>query len=144
MSELQNSMGQKVNRMPFFPIFREKSTFLMPIFCQKKRLFNIKHSALMPTYCQQNVHFLKNAVLWCHIFQFCHEKPSVSYLYLPKERHFCSNYTIFWATNDNSMPYPIFHEKNHCSHAHILSKRCLFSKNTLLSCPYFVKKSSIF
>ena len=36
--------------------------------------------------------------------------------------------------------FPDFSRKNNCSHAQILSKNCPFSKNTLLSGAYFVKK----
>ena len=36
-----------------------------------------------------------------------------------------------------------FARKNICSHAHILSKKRPFCKNTMLFCPYFVNKTSI-
>ena len=35
-----------------------------------------------------------------------------------------------------------FLRKNYCSNAHVVSKRRSFSKKTLLSCSYFVKKTS--
>ena len=63
---------------------------------------------------------------------------------LVKKRQFCQNYTILWAPKVNRMPFfrfisnkittlmPLFRQKN----VHSL-------KITMLSCPYFVIKTSI-
>ena len=72
------------------------------------------------------------------------ENPLLSSPYLVKKRQFCQNYTIFWVQKVNRMPFfPDFSRKNNCSYTHILSKNVHSLKNTLFSCPYFVKKTSI-
>ena len=43
--------ASKVNRVPFFPIFNEKITALVPIFCQKKLPFSKKDIILSKTAC---------------------------------------------------------------------------------------------
>ena len=59
-------------------------------------------------------------------------------------RQFCINYSTFWVHKVNKIPlFSDVFQKNQSSHAHILSKNYLFSKNTLFLCPYFVKKTSI-
>ena len=57
LSKLQIIMGQKVQKNKIFPIFHEKITPLVLIFCQKN--VHSKRSALMPTFCPKNVHSLK-------------------------------------------------------------------------------------
>ena len=112
---------------PFFPIFYEKIIFLMPIFYQK------------------NVHSLKNTMLSCPHFvkktsifsitqcshviflKYFMKNPPVLCPYLVNKRQFCQNYTILWAKTVNRMPF--------CFR--------FFTKKALLSCPYFVKKTSI-
>ena len=59
------------------------------------------------------------------------ENPLLSCPYLVKKRQFCQNYTILWANKVNRMPF--FSDlswKNHCSHAHIWSKKRPFSRKT--------------
>ena len=64
--------------------------------------------------------------------------------FLVKKRQFCQNYSTFWVHKVNKIPlFSDVFQKNQRSHAHILSKNYLFSKNTLFLCPYFVKKTSI-
>ena len=58
-------------------------------------------------------------------------------------RPFCRNYTVLWAIKVNKIPFfPISHEKNNAL-MHLFCKKREFSKNTKVSCPYFVKKTSI-
>ena len=61
---------------PFFPIFHEKITALISIFCQKNLFSLKKHIVLMSIFYEKNVHSLKNTVLSCHSFQIFHEKPN--------------------------------------------------------------------
>ena len=69
--------AKKVNRMPFPPIFQEKTTSLMPIFC-KKRPFSKKPTALVPIFCRKNVHPLKNTVLHVISIKCFMKKPLLS------------------------------------------------------------------
>ena len=141
-------MGQKVYRMPFFLVFHEKMTFLMPIFCQKNFNSLKKHIALMPIFCQKNVSSLKNKVLPCYFFQIFYEKP---YAIMPKSAQKKVNsvkttpsYGLKKSIGSSFFPIfhqkttllmPIFckkmsiHKKTRCSHAHILSKKRTFSQN---------------
>ena len=60
--------------------------------------------------------------------------------FLVKKRQFCQNYSIFWVHKVNKIPlFSDVFQKNQRSHAHILSKNYLLSKNTLFLCPYFIK-----
>ena len=51
--------AQKVNRMPFFPIFHWKVTSLMPILCKKNVHYLKTHCFHAHIFCQKNVHSLK-------------------------------------------------------------------------------------
>ena len=104
----------------------------------------------MPIFCPENVYALKNTVLTCNFFfKFVMKNPLLSCTYLVKKRRFCQNYTILWAKRVNRIPFfSDFSWKNlHEKITALLSIFCqknLFSlKNTLFSCPYFMKKTSI-
>ena len=116
----------------------------------------------MPIFYQKNVHSLKNTMLSCphfvkktstlsitqcsHVIFFTSfmKNPPVSCPYLVKKRQFCQNYTILWAKKVNRMPFfSDFSRKNHCSHAHILSKKRPFSKKHTSPMPIFCQKTSI-
>ena len=99
----------------------------------------------MHIFCQKNISSPKSTVLLCYSFQLFREKTLYCQAQIwSKERGFCQNYTIVWATKINRMLFfSIFHEKNHSSHAQFLLQKRPFSKNTTLSCPYFVEKISI-
>ena len=49
---------KKSKGYPFFPIFHEKMTARMTIFCQKKYSFSKKHTAIIPIFVQKNVNSL--------------------------------------------------------------------------------------
>ena len=128
-------MGQKKSiGCLFFSIFNKKITALMPIFypkkvnslkntllsCPYKRPFSQKHGALMS------------------FFQIFHEKAPVVMPILG-QKNVISVKTALYYGQKKSIGCSFcsaFSQKNHCSHAHILSKIRLFSKNTLLSYPY--------
>ena len=77
-------------------------------------------------------------------FKYRMEYPWPLSPFLVKKRQFCQNYSTFWVHKVNKIPlFSDVFQKNQSSHAHILSKNYLFSKNTLFLCPYFVKKTSI-
>ena len=67
-------MVQKNQRMPFFPIFEEKITSLIPILC-KKTSFLEKHTALMPNFCRKKVHSLKKHTLMLFATNFSWKNP---------------------------------------------------------------------
>ena len=99
----------------------------------------------MLNFCQKNVHSLEDTVFWCYFFKFHMKHPILPCPYLViKKRQFCQNYYILWAQKINRMPcFPIFHEQISSLMPTFCPKQGLFSKNTLLSCPYFVNKTSI-
>ena len=111
----------------------------------KKIVHSLKNRLLSwPYFVKKNVHSLKNTVLLCHFFKFFMKNLLLSCPYLVKKRQFCQNYTILWAKKVNRMPFfSDFSRKNYCSHAHIMSTNAHSLKNTLLSWPYFVKKTSM-
>ena len=121
----------------------------------------------MPRFCQKHVHSLKNTMLSCNFFLIFHEKhpsvmpifgkktsilsklyyilsksqcslvikkknhekpPPVMPMFGQNKRQLCQNDTILWAKKVNRMPF--FSDFS--------------GKKSLLSRPYFVKKTSIF
>ena len=138
------TIGQKVNRIPiFFPNFHDKILLSWP-YSIKKRPFSNKRTVLTPIFCQKSVHSLKNTVFSRHFFKSFIKNP-------------CCNAHI-WSANVNSVKISLLYKpksqwdapfskylswKNDFSYALILSKKCQFSKKTLLSCPYFIKKHSL-
>ena len=127
--------------MPFFPIFHEKITTLMSIFCQKNLLKNTLFSC--PYFVKKTSILSKTQCSHVILFKFFMKNPILSCPYLLKKRQFCHKYTIVWDKKSIGFPFFRFSRKNHCSHAHILSKNVHSLKNPMLSCPYFVEKTSI-
>ena len=96
----------------------------------------------MPIFCRKKVHPLKNIMLPCHFLQICHEK-TPAFMPVLGYKNFNSVKTTLWAKKVYRISFfRIFHEKIN-SLKPIFCKKCPFSKKTLLSCPYFVKKKSI-
>ena len=145
---------KKVNRMPFFPILNKKITAQKQqvhslkntlLSCPYKRPFSQKHGALMS--------FLK-------IF---HEKALAAMPILGQKNVISVKTTLYYGQKKSLgcsfFQKRPFSKKTNCSHVHILSKKRIFSQkhsahmyffffkfvmeNPLLSCPYFVKKTSI-
>ena len=147
---------KNVNKMHFFPIYHEKISAPMPIFCQKKTSILYKHNAFMPIFCQQNVHSFKNTLLSCHIFQIFHLTPPHVILIFGQKNVNSVKTTLYYGPKKSiRCPFfPIFHEqitalmplfcyqnvhflKTLCFHANILSKNVNPLKNTMLSCHFF-------
>ena len=113
--------AQKVNRMPFFPIFHWKVTSLMPILCKKNVHYLKTHCFHAHIFCQKNVHSLKKTLLSYNFFKFFMKNPQT-----------CQ--THIWFKNVNSVKTTLYYgpkkskgciffrpfTKNHFSHAHIL------------------------
>ena len=113
----------------------------------------------MPKFCQQNVHSLKKTLLQCRyfvkktfillkmsFFQIFHEKPHAGMpIFGQKNVNFVKTTINYGPKKSKGCPFVsyFFARKNINSHAHILSKKRSFQKKTLLSCPYFVKKTFI-
>ena len=154
--------------MSFFQIFHEKAPVVMPILGQKnvisvkttlyygkkksvgcsffqKRPFPKKQTALMPIFCPKNVYSLKNTVLTCNFFfKFVMKNPLLSCPYLVKKTSILTKlYYIMGQKSQQDALFSDFSRKNYCSHAHIMSTNAHSLKHTLLSWPYFVKKTSI-
>ena len=135
----------KVIKMSFFWVFTKNSTshaYILSKICliskktpcsqarilSWKRRFSQKHCAFM----------------WFFFFKYRMEYPWPLSPFLVKKRKFCQNYFTFWVYKVNKIPlFSDVFQKNQRSHAHILSKNYLLSKNRLFLCPYFVKKTSI-
>ena len=133
-------MVQKNQRMPFFPIFEEKITSLIPISC-KKTPFLEKHTALMPNFCRKKVHSLKKHTLMLFATNFSWKNP-------------CCCARIWSKSVEAAKPFfAIFHEKSmlscsdfvkkrtfsktHCYLQHDLKKKIQSFKNTVLLCYFF-------
>ena len=133
--------AKKVNRMPLFPIFYKKITFLMPIFCPKN-LYSQKNTMLS---CPQFVK--KTSILSKHhalMSFFYFKNPLLSCTRSVEKSQFCQTYTLLWSKKVNRIPlFSEFSRKNHCTQAHIWSKNVHSLKSKQLWCPYFVKKMSI-
>ena len=97
----------------------------------------------MPLFCRKNVHSPKNTVLSFHFFQIFHEKlPAVMLIFYQKSK-FCQTKRYYGPKKSIRCPFFCLSQINNRSHAHILQKKNVDSlKNTLLSCLYFVKKTS--
>ena len=99
----------------------------------------------MPIFCQKNVSSLKKTVLPCYLFQIYHEK---RYAVIPKsaQKNVNSVKTILSYEPKKligSYFFPIFNQETTLLMPIFLSKIVRSLKNTMLSCPYFVEKTSI-
>ena len=95
----------------------------------------------MPIFRQKHVHYLKSTMLSCHLFQFFHEKPLLSYPYLVKKHQFCQNYTILWDKKVNRIPVLlIFHQKITALMPDFCLKNAHSLKNTSALMPIFYRK----
>ena len=137
-------MGQKSQLNALFSRYFMKNHCSFAHFWQKCP-FSKKHVALMPIFCQKMSIFSQHGALISFFSNFSWKTPFGHAHDWSKKRQFCHNYTLLWARNINRLPFfflPIF-TKNHCSHAHTLSKNVHFLKSNQLSCPYLIKKMSI-
>ena len=120
LSKLHYIMDQKSIGYPFFPIFHEKITAPMPVFCQKnvQSLTHCSHAHIL----SKKLALSQKHLVSCHFFKFFMKNPLLSCLYLVKKCPFCQKYTILWTKKINRMPFFFsnFSAKNHCFHANIL------------------------
>ena len=101
--------AKKVNRMPFFPIFHEKMTFLMPIFYQKN-VYSLKHtmlssphfvkktSILSKTQCSHVIFFkffMKNPQFHAHIWPNNFNSVKTTLYFGPKKIIGCPSFLVF-------------------------------------------------
>ena len=130
--------AKKVKKIPFLPIFTEKSLLSCPWFV-KKRPFSKKHVALMPLFFQKNVHSLKNILLSYHFFfsNFLRKIPFCRAHIWSKKCHFCKTSLYYRQKKLNSIPYiPICMKKSVLSCPYFV-KNVHSLKNTMLSCHFF-------
>ena len=100
---------------------------------------------LFPIFCQNNRHSFKSAMLACHFFQVFHEKPTAVKPIFDKKTSILSklHYNIIIKKVKRMPFFSYFPRKNHCSYAHILSKKRPFYKNYAALMPIFCQKTFI-
>ena len=98
----------------------------------------------MPILCQKNIHTHKNKLLSYNFYQFFYKKlPAFIPIFGQKNAN-SVKITHYDQESEKDVLFFGFFTKKICSNAHIFSKKKRqFSKKTLLSCPYFVEKTSI-
>ena len=85
----------------------------------------------------------QNTVLSCPFFSNFSWKTPCSHAHdWSKKRKFCQNYNLLWAKKVNRVPFCWIFMKKKLLSCHYFVRKCPFSTNTMLSCPYSVKKSS--
>ena len=140
-----NSVKTKSIGCSFFPIFHDNVTAFMPMLCQKN-FPSLKNTLLMPIFVQRNVHSLKNIM----IKKKYREKPPTVMPIFRQKHQLCRNYIKLWVKKVDRMP---FSKKNvnFSKLYYIMARRSqqdtlfsrFFTKKSLLSCTYFVKKTFI-
>ena len=129
-------MGPKSQQDALYLRFFTKKLLLSCAFLSKKRTFSKEHSLLTPIFGQKNVNFFKNTVLSCQFFQNFHEKPPAAIpIFGKKNINSVKALLYFWPKSQQDALFSDFSSKNNCFHAHILSKKRLFSQkhNALIS-----------
>ena len=127
-------------------------------------IFHVKISALMPMFCQKNVHSLKNIVLsflyfvkitsilsktqYSHVIlsNFFMKNPFLSSLYFVKNINSVKKtlYYLLWVKKVSKMTFfSDFSQQFYYPMAIYCQKNVHSLKCTMLSFPYFVKKTSI-
>ena len=96
----------------------------------------------MPIFSQKNVRSLKKNCSYVVFFLILHEKPPAAMPILGSNKVISVKITLYimGQIGQQDVRFFRFLIKNNCCYVHILSTKRLFSKNTTLSCPYFVKK----
>ena len=83
--------AKKVERIPLCFLFSRKNINSHAHILSKKRPFQKNHASLMLIFCQKNVHYLKNTMLSCHLFQFFMKNPCCHTHIWSKKHQFCQN-----------------------------------------------------
>ena len=114
---------KKSQQDAFFVIFTKNQK---NVHTSRNKLFSVK----------KNVNFLKNTVLTCNLCLIFHEKHPADMPYWVKKTS--TLLRLYYIMGQRSKWKPFFSDfsrKNHCSHVHILSKKCPISKKTLALMP---------
>ena len=131
---------KKSKKCIVFPIFHENIANLMAICYKKKHSFS-KKPALMPIFCQKTS-ILSKTYFFHLIFENFPWKTRCCHAHSwYKKRQFCHNYTAKKSIGERF--FPIFHGKINALVPLFCWKNVHFLTTTLLSCPYFVKKTFI-
>ena len=122
LSKLHYIMGEKKKKkIPFFR-FSTKKTMLSCLYLIKKRPFSKKRTVLMSIFCQYRALFLENTILSCRFFEMCMKNPIPSRPYLVKKNGTSVITPLYYKTEKSWRLFFELSRKNHCSHAHILSR----------------------
>ena len=127
LSKLLYITGKKSKYDAFFPPFiYEKTATLMTIFCQKN-VHSKKHTFLIPILCQKTSTLSKTPSSQVIFFQIFHVKHNAVMPIFGHNNVNSVTTTLYYGPK-NSIGYPSFR---------------FFTKKSLLSCPYFAKKTPI-
>ena len=134
--------AQKVNRMPFIPIFTNKYQPSCPHFLQNNVYYQKKKSYSHAHILSKKRPFSQKQYVLMSPFQFFYEKPLLSCPHLVKKTSILSKlHYIMGQIKSIVCPFADF-SWNKLLSCHYFVRKCPFSTNTMLSCPYSVKKSS--
>ena len=132
--------GPTGQKSAFFPDLSRKKRYSHSHMLSKKHPF-CKNLLLCPDIVKKRPFSQQHRFFSFHFLKFSMTNPCCHAHSWSKKRQFCHNYT---AKKVNRTPFfPIFHEKINAPMPIFCWKNIHYPKTTLLSCPYFVKKTFI-
>ena len=132
--------------MPFIFDFSRKNHCSHALILPKNVHSLKKHNAFTHIFFKNRyVHYLKNTVLSCHIFQIFYENPpAVIPIFVQKNVNYVKTTLYCGLKKAIGCPFfPIFHEKIYALMPIFCQQNVHSLKKTLLQCRYFVKKTFI-
>ena len=142
MSNLRCILDPKSKQNALLFLFFTKNITHIPIFYQKKSILKKNTLLSCPYFVQKNSILSKTYSSDVIVFNFFLKNPFCHVHIWLKNSQFCQNYTMLWDKKVNRMPFFFdISRKNHCSHAHILSKKRPFSKKHYALMPIFCGKN---
>ena len=129
----------------FFFRFSPKNQYSHPHILLKRQ-FSKTTMLSCPYFIKKTFILPKQNALMSFFLSFHHKPPAFKHIIfvdLVRKRHFCqTNVYIMGHKSQQKAPFSNFSRKNQCPYAHILLRKVHAPKNTMLLCPFFVKKRS--
>ena len=125
----------------FFSHFSRKSHLSHAHILSRKRPFSKKPTALKSIFDQKTSVLSETLCSNVSFSKFLRKTPCGQANMWSKKRQFCQNYTILWAQQVKNNVFSDFLQNIIASTLIFCQKNVHSLKNTLLSCPYVVKKS---